>query len=86
MPAKHRRSRRITPQSRKIDTSIDISPISIQLKPSGLPIKSTTPLGDKSSPTADLNSLKYVFSEIKWIGVVTGIILVLLVVGYFIFR
>jgi hypothetical protein len=86
MPAKHRRIQRRIAQSRKINTSINSAPPNIEPNTKGLPVKSSAPFGEKSLTTVDLDSLKYVFTELKWIGVVTGIILVLLVISYIIFH
>jgi hypothetical protein len=86
MPVKSKRNRRKISQSRKTSTLLDTVPKNIEPNINGLPIKNAVPFGVKPSTATDLNSLKYLFDEIKWIGVVTGIIIVLLIISYIVFR
>ena len=86
MPAKYRRSRRKISQSGKSNNITNNIPANIEPNANSFPIKTAGQSGEKSSIATEANLGKYVISEIKWIGVVTGIILVLLVISYVIFR
>jgi len=86
MPAKYRRSHRKITKAAQISKLINNTSTVIDPRTNGIAIKSPIRYGEKPSTTIDPNLGKYVISEIKWIAVVTGIIIVILVVSYIIFR
>jgi hypothetical protein len=86
MPAKYRRSLRKIPKATQTGKLIKNTPTDIDSSTNGIAIKSPIRYGEKPLTTIDPNLGKYAISEIKWIAVVAGIVIVLMVVSYIVFR
>ena len=86
MPAKYRRSHRKVPKAKQISTLRKTNSTNIDSSTNDMAIKSTTRDSEKPLTTIDPNLGKYAINEIKWIAVVAGIIIVILVVSYIIVR
>jgi|WetSurMetagenome_2_1015567.scaffolds.fasta_scaffold1776490_1 hypothetical protein len=85
MPAKSKRNKRNLPLSRKIDTPVITSVNNNAPNPDRFAIRSN-PLSDQGLSIYGKSSYKNIITEMKWIAVTTGIIIVLMVISYFVFR
>jgi hypothetical protein len=85
MPTKSKRNRRKVPQVRKASDLYGSSLVTNQ-DIANLSINIPTPLTEKPSMIANHEYKEYLFSEIKWIGIVTAIIIVLLAISYILFH
>ncbi len=90
MPAKSRRNRRNISQSRKTVAGPNITkdvPVSPELAPQ--PEKSVATATYRSAPKAAADpaiTYPYIMNEIKWIGIVTAIVAIVLVIFYMFFH
>jgi hypothetical protein len=84
MQTKSKRRRQKISRYGKFNTSkalsIDASPDIVNPA-----VNTITPLADKPSSDENRDLNKYLFSEIKWIAIVTGIIIIILVISYIVF-
>jgi hypothetical protein len=85
MPAKSRRDRRNISRNRNINMPINIAAVKAEPNTAALPTKTMSSYSQKPLPTTESNT-KYLANEIKWIGIVTLVIVILLFVSYYIFR
>ncbi len=87
MPAKSRRNRRNIPQSRKVTASPSTSSTATaDIGPATQPEKSPVSYRATNKATAPAPTYPYILSEIKWISIVTAIVVVLLVIAYIFFH
>ncbi len=87
MPAKSRRSRstirkRSTTAGEIIDNSSPVDSESV----SPIVKKTSTVESNSKSPNNQPLDLSYITNDIKWVGVVTGIVIIFLLIAYFLFR
>lgn len=87
MPAKSRRNRRRMPQGRKISVvPRDYPSVPVDSDLTSRPVENNVPLAPRPKPlNPDLN-YAYFRNDIKWIGIVTGIIIILLIISYIVLR
>jgi hypothetical protein len=95
MPSKSRRDRRRI--SRNLQTGIPSGSIpsaagmaaaglAADVPAAALPVKNSVVYRQKAPLPDPAESMKYLGQELKWIAVVTLVILVLMVIAYYIFR
>jgi hypothetical protein len=84
MPAKSRRDRRNISRNRTLNMPVMAAPVKAE-PGSAASFKTGSSYAQKSVPSIESNT-KYLANEIKWIGMVTVVIIILLFVAYFIFR
>jgi hypothetical protein len=88
MPSKSKRNRRYNPQGKNITdspvaTGGEAMAQTIATQPAGaVAYKNNV----KEAPTAMLTDSSHFLSELKWIGLVTLIVVILLIASYYIFR
>jgi hypothetical protein len=86
MPTKSRRNRRVSSQRRTLNRPADaVSADSGTATTATLPSQSVPAYSSKAA-TASEPASKYVLGEIKWIGVVTLIVIIVLIVLFIFIR
>jgi hypothetical protein len=85
MPAKSRRDRRNISRNRHTNRPLKDVTAKIEANPATIADKSAASYYQKPVPNA-AETNRLLLNEIKWIGIVTGVIVVLLFISYFIFR
>jgi hypothetical protein len=89
MPDKSRRSRRNISSKLKTDTVLKDQGSLIagnSIKTAAIVQGRISSANNQKSADIGYSGPAYLFSELKWIGVVTAIIIILMVITYFIFR
>jgi len=81
MPAKSRRNRRNIPQSRRFQTQNTASQL-VAPQMAGLQTNRTATSGSSAKPSTTSISFPYILGELKWIGLVTALVAVILILAY----
>ncbi len=87
MPSKSRRSRRNIPQSNKVNNIPEaVNPPLVNASTNTVPTSTTIPAYNKAQKTAEETTQIFTsFSkDIKWIALVGGIVIVLLIIAYYV--
>ncbi len=89
MPSKSKKNRRYNPQGKKftdspVATGAEAMAQTIAAQPAGAVASYKNNV--REAPTAMLTDSSHFLSELKWIGLVTLIVVILLIASYYIFR
>jgi hypothetical protein len=86
MPSKSRKNRRYSPQARKVQTSAGTDAIRSTPQVAAVQAGPVTSSYKTKATVDTVTTPGYLSKELKWIGVVTAIIIVLLIASFYIFR
>jgi hypothetical protein len=86
MPSKSKRNRRISPNKKEINTT-DLNNGAVASAVAAQPVKSSVAYSGSSKQTASLAQITTNFGrDLRWIGVVTVIMIILIVLSYIFFH
>jgi len=84
MPAKSRRDRRNFSRNRQINMPLNTVTAKVESNTTNVLKKSAASYNQRPVPDAAENT-RLLLNEIKWIGLVTGVIIVLIIISYLVF-